>query len=60
MGRKTHALNTCAQVAASEHLYDAIFRRKQTPSVLEVFLDNSMQQKNEQALERARDCKEVV
>ena len=29
MGRKTHALNTCAQVAASEHLYDAIFRCKQ-------------------------------
>ena len=60
MGRKTHARNTCAQVAASEHLYDAIFRCKQAPSVLEIFLDNSMQQKNEQALERARDCKEVV
>ena len=60
MGRKTHAFNTCAQVAAPEHLYDAIFRCKQAPSFLEIFLDNSMQQKNEQALEWACDCKKVV
>lgn len=60
MGRRAQGLTGCHQAAASENLHNAIFRGEHAPSVLEIFLHDSMQQKNEHTLERARDRKEIM
>jgi len=58
LGRNAYGLG--AQAAASYHLHDAVFRCEHAPSVLEILLDNSVQQKNEQALKRASNREEVM
>ena len=60
MGRQADCFAHSTQAAAAEHLHHAAFRCEHAPGFLEILLNNSMQQENEQALKRARDCEEVV
>ena len=59
-GRQAHCFAGSTQAAAAEHLHAAVLRCEHAPSVMEIFINNSMQQENEQTLKRARDYEEVL